>query len=51
MQNGGGMAGREGVDVGGGAPAVRAGLVPRQERDGGGGGDGRGGSLDPLDLA
>ena len=51
MQNGGGMVGREGVDVGGGAPAVHAGLVSRQERGGGGGGDGRGGSRDPVGLA
>ena len=50
MQNGGGVVGRQGVDMGAGAPAVRAGLVSRQER-GGGGGDGRGGSPDPLGLA
>ena len=51
MQNGGGMVGHEGVDVGDGVPAVRAGLVSRQERGGGGGGDGRWGSLDSLGLA
>ena len=56
MQDGGGVVGREGGDVGGGAgpgrtPAVRADLVSRQERGGGGGGDGKGGSLGPLGLA
>ena len=45
MHNGGGVVGREGVDVGGGARAVRAGLVPRQERGGDGGGGGGGAAL------
>ena len=37
VQDGGGVVGGEGVNVQAGARAVRAGLVPRLERDGGGG--------------
>ena len=52
MQDGGGVVGREGVKVGGGAPVVRAGFVPGQERGSGGGGDGGGAALaGPLGLA
>ena len=48
VQDGGGVVGGESVDVRAGAPAVRAGLLPGLERDGGGGGGGRRLSLDPF---